>query len=427
MSDEERSDLTILRQLAERIASGPERDRALGAAQAIEASLARLAAQDQMEAAVRRREREQQLILDSVPAMIWFKDRHNRILRCNRSAADSLRRAAAELEGANVAELYPEEAARYLADDLEVITTGRPKLGIIEPYQTGTEKIWVRTDKVPFEDDEGNIVGVVVFAVDITPLKQAEDARARALAVERQARAAAEEANRAKDGFLATISHELRTPLTAILGYAALLREGKLDAAGQERAVRSIERNAKTQTRLVEDLLDVSRMIADKIGLDVGPVDLEEVLREVTESGRLAAAAKSIELHFDVRGEVSLVLGDPARIRQVFDNLLTNAVKFTPAGGRIDVLVEPTAEGARVVVRDNGIGIPADALPRIFERFWQADSSPTRGHGGLGIGLTVVRHIVELHGGTVHATSLGSGCGSVFTVELPRRPPRAER
>jgi PAS domain S-box-containing protein len=374
---------------------------------------------------MRRRERELQLILDSVPAMIWFKDRHNRILRCNRAAAESSGRPAAELEGAAVEELYPDEAAKYAADDLEVITTGRPKLGIIEPYQTGGEKIWVRTDKVPLEDDEGNIAGVVVFAVDITPLKQAEVARARALGIERQARAAAEEANRAKDGFLATVSHELRTPLTAILGYATLLREGKLDLAGQERAVRSIERNAKTQARLVEDLLDVSRMIADKLGLTIAPVDLEEILREAAESARPAAEAKPVGLHLEVRGPIALTLGDAARIRQVLGNLLTNAVKFTPPDGCIDVLLQPTAEGTRVTVRDNGIGIAADALPRIFERFWQADSSPTRGHGGLGIGLTLVRHIVALHGGSVHAASDGVGRGAVFTVELPRRPPFA--
>jgi PAS domain S-box-containing protein len=228
-----------------------------------------------------------------------------------------------------------------------------------------------------------------------------------------------EQANRIKDEFLATLSHELRTPLTAILGWSRLLRSGQLDAAGRERAVQIIERNAEAQSKLIEDLLDVSRIITGKLRMEVQSVALASIIETVVNGLRPAAEAKRLQLDSVLDHAAGPVIGDPARLQQVVTNLLSNAVKFTPAGGRVEVRLEQSEARVRIVVRDTGIGISPDALPHVFERFHQADSSNTREHGGLGLGLAIVRHLAESHGGSVYAESPGEGLGSVFTVELP--------
>ncbi|HYV56910.1 MAG TPA: ATP-binding protein [Candidatus Nitrosopolaris sp.] len=232
-------------------------------------------------------------------------------------------------------------------------------------------------------------------------------------------------ASRSKDEFLAVLSHELRTPLTPILSWSFLLREGQLSAEEQERALRAIERNAKLQGRIVEDLLDVSRAITGKLRLNLQPIALDPVIQAASDAVRAAAEAKGIRLETDLRPEVGLISGDPERLQQVVWNLLANAIKFTPPGGRVTVRLEHVDESARLAVTDNGAGIEPAVLPRLFERFWQADSTTTRTQGGLGLGLAVVRHLVELHGGTVHAESAGQGRGATFTVTLPLLP--AER
>jgi signal transduction histidine kinase len=239
------------------------------------------------------------------------------------------------------------------------------------------------------------------------------------------ARAEAEEANRLKDEFLATLSHELRTPLTAILGWAKLLREGQLDARGTERAVEVIERNAQTQARLVEDLLDTSRVITGKLRLEMQPVELTAIVENVFDSVRPAAEAKGVELDLQLEGKVPRVFGDQNRLQQVVWNLLSNAVKFTPKGGRVVVGLKAFDSQVELFVRDTGVGISADFLPYVFDRFRQADGSTTRRHGGLGLGLAIVRHLVELHGGTVSADSAGEGKGTAFAVRLPLDGARA--
>jgi signal transduction histidine kinase len=226
-------------------------------------------------------------------------------------------------------------------------------------------------------------------------------------------------ANRAKDEFLAILSHELRTPLMPILTWASLLRERALDAATVERGLAAIERNAKLQTRIVEDLLDVSRAITGKLRLTIQPVALDAVIRGAIDSLRPAADAKGIALDAPPAPEAGFVSGDADRLQQVVWNLLANAIKFTPRGGRVEVRVARAGDHVRLTVRDDGAGIDPALLPRLFERFWQADSSSTRAHGGLGLGLAVVRHLVELHGGTVRADSGGAGQGATFTVMLP--------
>ena len=234
-----------------------------------------------------------------------------------------------------------------------------------------------------------------------------------------RARRVAEEANRAKDDFLATMSHELRTPLNAVLGWARLLRSSYLDAATTTRALESIERNAEAQVQLVDDILDISRIITGKLRLQVQPLDLGGVIEAARDVVRLAAQAKGIALEVSLDPAVGPVMGDGRRLQQVIWNLLANAIKFTPAGGRVRVRLERAEAAARITVSDTGAGISPEFLPYVFDRFRQADSSTTRKHGGLGLGLSIVRHILEQHGGTVGAESAGPGQGATFTVEIP--------
>jgi signal transduction histidine kinase/ActR/RegA family two-component response regulator len=226
-------------------------------------------------------------------------------------------------------------------------------------------------------------------------------------------------ANQAKDEFLAMLSHELRAPLNTMVGWASMLREGKLDAAATATAVETIERSAKAQKRLVNDLLDVSRIVANKLSLDVQTVDLVSILQRVIEQIRWAADAKNIRLVAELNRNIDATTGDPDRLEQIFSNILSNAVKFTPAGGRIDVNLERIDSAVTVTVSDTGEGIKPEFLPHIFERFRQADSSITKQHGGLGLGLAIVQHLTELHGGRVSAESQGEGRGTTVTVTLP--------
>jgi PAS domain S-box-containing protein len=240
-----------------------------------------------------------------------------------------------------------------------------------------------------------------------------------------EARQIAERANRAKDEFLATLSHELRTPLTPILGWTVMLRGGSLDEPSMRRGLEVIERNVRVQTQLIGDLLDVSRIITGKLRLEARPVDLRPVVEAGVEAVKPSAEAKGIRLTLDVPDDLPEITGDPDRLQQVVWNLVTNAVKFTPEGGLVEVRLGREPSGVRLTVRDTGIGIPTDFLPYVFERFRQADSTSTRAHGGLGLGLSIVRHLVELHGGMVRADSDGEGKGAVFTVKLPLAVPAA--
>jgi signal transduction histidine kinase/CheY-like chemotaxis protein len=236
---------------------------------------------------------------------------------------------------------------------------------------------------------------------------------------ERAARADAEAANRAKDEFLGTLSHELRSPLSAIRTWTHLLRRGKLDAPKTARALETIAESAKSQAQLIEDLLDVSRIIAGKLRVDPRPVELSETVHAALDTVRLAADAKEIEIDAVLDPIPAVVSGDPGRLQQVIWNLLSNAIKFTARGGRVTVGLVRVGSDAVIRVTDTGQGIRPDFLPYLFERFRQADSSSTRAHGGLGLGLAIVRHIVELHGGVVEAESAGEGRGATFTVRLP--------
>jgi signal transduction histidine kinase len=238
------------------------------------------------------------------------------------------------------------------------------------------------------------------------------------------------EANKAKDEFLATVSHELRTPLTAILGWAKLLRSGKLDDTASARAIETIERNAKSQAQIIEDILDVSRIITGKLRLDVRNVELVPIIETAIDAVSPAADAKGIRLYSALDPNAGPILGDPDRLQQVVWNLLSNAIKFTPRGGRVTVRLMLVHSRVEITVSDTGQGIETELLPFVFDRFRQGNSSLTRRHGGLGLGLAVVRHLVELHGGSAFAESPGEGKGSTFTVTLPiaavRLGPRRE-
>lgn len=263
----------------------------------------------------------------------------------------------------------------------------------------------------------GRTVNVMAIR-DISERKQAERERAQ-LIREQAARAEAEAANRTKDEFLATISHELRTPLTSIRGWSHMLRSGQVDDDMRERGLEIIERKAVIQAQLINDLLDVSRIITGKLRLNVCTVEVSSLIRMAVDSVRPMADEKSIRLDTALDAVVLPILGDPERLQQVLWNLLSNAVKFTPEGGLVRVRLERSDSHARISVHDTGIGINTEFLPQVFDRFRQADSSSTRAHGGLGIGLAIVKHLVELHSGTVEAHSDGAGRGATFTVNLP--------
>jgi PAS domain S-box-containing protein len=281
---------------------------------------------------------------------------------------------------------------------------------------------WVQGRGRVFRDAAGRPVRMSGVCFDVTTRKRAEDERARLLEREQAARAEAERLNRAKDEFLATLSHELRTPLSALMGWARLLRSPNLDEATAARAIEVIERNTRVQAQLVGDLLDVSRIITGKLRLDIRPVELPRVVDAAIDAIRAAADAKQIAIATALQSTVGPLHGDADRLQQIVWNLLSNAVKFTPAGGKITVALGRDGGHVEIAVTDTGKGISADFLPYVFDRFRQADSTTTRAHGGLGLGLAIVRHLVELHGGTVHAESAGPGCGATFTVRLPLTP-----
>jgi signal transduction histidine kinase len=245
---------------------------------------------------------------------------------------------------------------------------------------------------------------------------------AEALEGERRARSESEAASTMKDEFLMTVSHELRTPLTAIQGWSHMLASGDLDERRRKIAVETIERNARAQTRLVNDLLDVSRAISGKLRLELRPVVLLDIVRDAVETIRPAAEAKGIQIETAFDPAVGAFAGDAERLTQVVWNLLSNAIKFTPAGGYVRIRVERFDGDVEIVIADNGVGISPEFLPHVFERFRQAEGGSTRRYGGLGLGLAIVRHLVELHGGSVRAESVGEGQGATFRVRLPMKP-----
>lgn len=315
--------------------------------------------------------------------------------------------------------IHPEDRAKMsdaIRYALEEQSSYEIEFRAVQP--TGAVR-WLSTTGGVIFDQQGSPVRMLGATIDITERKAIEAEREQLLRREQSAREQAEAANRIKDEFLAVLSHELRTPLNPILGWTKLLRTRPFDTAAADRALETIERNAKLQAQLIEDLLDVSRILQGKVRLNACPVNLVTTIAAALETVRLSADAKGIQIQTVLDTEVGQINGDASRIQQILWNLLSNAVKFTPSGGRVEVRLDRIGACAQIRVSDTGQGISPGFLPYVFEYFRQADSSTTRQFGGLGLGLAIVRHLVELHGGTVKAESPGSEMGATFTVQLP--------
>ncbi len=283
---------------------------------------------------------------------------------------------------------------------------------------TGAEK-WIRAVGRAYYDESGTAVGFDGITLDVTAKRAADAEREELLASERVARTQAEHSSRMKDEFLATLSHELRTPLNAILGWSQILKGEDPTPEDLTEGLAVIERNARVQTQLIEDLLDMSRIISGKVRLNVQPVDLTAVIDASIAAVAHSAQAKEIRIQKVLEPTAGPVMGDPARLQQILWNLLSNAIKFTPKAGRVQVLLHPVNSHLEIVVSDTGAGIRPAFLPHVFERFRQADATTTRLHSGLGLGLAIVKHLTEMHGGEVRVASPGEGAGATFTVQLP--------
>jgi len=336
--------------------------------------------------------------------------------------------------GTSILRLIPSERRAEEDEILSIVKRGER----YEHFETirmtkDRRRLHVSLSISPIKDANGYVVGASKIARDITDRKQAEKAleearritdaanaeRQRLLESEQAARSEAEQANRVKDEFLATLSHELRTPLNAVLGWATILRVGGPRTRELAEGMEAIERNARVQAQIIDDLLDMSRISSGKLHLDVQRFELPTLIAEAIDTVRSAASAKRVRLETVIDPLNAPFSGDPNRLRQVFWNLLNNAVKFTPKGGRVQVLLKWLDSDVEISIIDTGEGISPDFLPYIFNRFEQADASTTRRHGGLGLGLAIVKHLVELHGGRIRAKSDGVGKGATFIVSLP--------
>jgi PAS domain S-box-containing protein len=368
----------------------------------------RTAALERASAALRERNALLNAITTSTPDLIYARDREGTLLMANPAwmkAAGAPERERAALDESD--RLVLESGETMI---LEEIIGGRTYL----------------VSKSPLRDENERVMGLIGVATDITERKQAQRELEKLVVAEQRLRAEAERANRAKDEFLAIVSHELRSPLNALRGWSHLIATTRpLDASLVDRASRAIKRNVDHQTRLIDDLLDTSRIVSGKLTIDRRVVNLCEIVLAALDAARPVAAAKSIELRFTPDDPNIMVIGDAGRLQQVVSNLLSNAVKFTPDKGEVTVRLMKNAERVQLQVRDNGIGIAPEFLPHVFDRFSQADTSAARRAGGLGIGLALVRHIALLHGGQVRADSAGVGRGATFTIDLPGAPAAA--
>ena len=373
-------------------------------------------------------------IVESSDDAIIGKDLNSIITSWNQGAERIFGYSAEEMIGTSIVRLIPPERQGEEEEILSCLKRGE-RFEHFETVRITKEgrQLHVSLTVSPIKDANGRVVGASKIARDITDRKLSEEAlrearkiaeaanadRKRLLESERAARSEAERANHMKDEFLATLSHELRTPLNAVLGWAAALRAGHSLTEELEQGLETIERNARVQAQIIEDLLDMSRIISGKVRLDVQRLDLPAVVAEAIDTVRASASAKGVRLQAIIDPLNAPVTGDPNRLQQVFWNLLSNAIKFTPKGGCVQVLLERVDSHVEVSVIDTGEGISPEFLPYIFNRFQQADASTTRRHGGLGLGLAIVKQLVELHGGSVRVKSGGIGKGATFIVSLP--------
>jgi PAS domain S-box-containing protein len=372
---------------------------------------------------------ELRTFVDSLPQLAWSTDENGWIDYYNRRWFEYTGSTMEQMEGWGWVNVHdPELLPRMLRIWRNALVAGQPWEDEFRLRRGSDGALrWHLSRAMPVRDAAGRIVRWFGTNTDIEDQKLAAEQYVRLLAREQRARREAELANRAKDEFLALVSHELRTPLSAVLGWAQLLRAGSLTPAKQAAAVEKIERNARLQATLIEDLLDVGRILSGKLELDRRPVDVGAAVRAAVEAASPAAKEKRLSLTFADRSGGTVAWADATRLRQIVGNLLANAIKFTPAGGSVGVLATVSGEHAEIEVRDDGQGIAPELLPHVFERFRQADTSSVRRHGGLGLGLSIVRQLVDLHGGEVSAASEGDGKGATFRVRLPLLAAEADR
>jgi PAS domain S-box-containing protein len=394
-----------------------------------------ITARRQAEDAAHTAYRQLSFHVESSPLAVIEWDSDFRVSRWSASAERLFGWKAEDVIGKHV-----NEWQFVFADDVDAVAlvTNRQREGV-EVQGVQRNRNYTREGSILFcewynsvlRDDREKLVSVLSLVLDVTAREKAEEERAALLIRERDARRHAEEADRLKDEFLATLSHELRTPLTSILGWASMIRNGEVEGSSATRAIETIERNARSQARLIDDLLDVSRIITGNLRLDLHPLNLAPIVEAAIDALRPTADVKGIQLRTEFVGGNCLIKGDTNRLRQVIWNLLSNAIKFTQRGGVVVINLQCVGSTVRLAVADTGEGISPEFLPYVFDRFRQAEGSISRKQGGLGLGLAVVRHLVELHGGAITAESEGLGQGSLFTVELPlaqerRDPARAE-
>ncbi|MEG4082539.1 PAS domain S-box protein [Microcoleus sp. POL10_C6] len=366
-------------------------------------------------------------LADNIAQLAWMTDATGWIFWYNQRWFEYTGTTLEEMQGWGWQQVHdPEHLDRVVAKFRRCIEIGEPWEDTFPLRGKDGSYRWFLSRAVPIRDEQGKVLRWCGTNTDITERKVAEAERERLLAREKAAREEAEQANRVKDEFLAVLSHELRTPLNPIVGWTKLLRSNVLTPEKQRYALETIERNAKLQTQLIEDLLDVSGILQGKVSLNIAPVDLAGVIGAAIETVRLAAEVKSIQISTQFAPHLGPVLGDAGKLQQVVWNLLSNAVKFTPPGGKIQVVLDRVDRNAKITVTDTGKGIEPDFLPYVFDYFRQADSTMTRKFGGLGLGLAIVRHLVELHGGTVKAESAGEGQGATLTVWIPLMPVQSQ-
>ncbi len=361
------------------------------------------------------------IMADSAPVLIWMADTTRAFTWFNKTWREFTGRAPEEELGFGwTKSVHPEDLESCLQTYSQNFDARSPfRVEFRLARHDGSWRFIINNGAPLYEGPSATFSGYVGSCVDISEIRQAQENREDLLRAERTARSQAERLSRMKDEFLATLSHELRTPLNAILGWATLLRRLEIGSPDHLRGLETIERNARVQSQIIGDLLDMSRIISGKVQLDVQAVDLHEVISAAIDAIRPSIEAKHLRLRTTLDAKGGRIKGDPARLQQVLWNLLTNAVRFTPAHGRIDVVLERVNSHVEICVEDSGVGIKPEFLAFVFDRFRQADSSTTRRHGGLGLGLSIVKHLVELHGGSVRVKSPGEGQGSSFTVALP--------